>query len=149
MGQAGVVEVRLLNPGDEDVTVEAARLFGAGGDLDPVAFLCREETALIIAEDEGGVAGWVYGHELVHPDGERTMLLYALHVAGRARRRGVGTALVNAFVDHARGAGCTEVWVLSDDANPGGIATYEAAGGVREATPQVLFTWKLAEGRHS
>jgi GNAT superfamily N-acetyltransferase len=144
-----MMEVRLLKPGDEEVTVEAARLFGAGGDLDPVAFLSRSETALMIAEDEAGVAGWVYGHELVHPDGERTMLLYALDVAGRARRRGVGTALVNAFVDHARGVGCTEVWVLSDDANPAGIATYEAARGVREVAPQVLFAWKLAEGRHS
>lgn len=85
----------------------------------------------------------------VHPDGERTMLLYALDVAGRVRRRGVGTALVNAFVDHARGLGCTEVWVLTDAASPAAIATYEAAGGERDAASQVLFKWKLAEGRHS
>lgn len=87
VGQAGVVvEVRLLKRGDEDATIEAARLFGAAGDLDPVAVLSRSETALMIAEDEGGVSVWVYGHELIHPDGERTMLLYALDVAGRARR---------------------------------------------------------------
>lgn len=41
------------------------------------------------------------------------------------------------------------VWVLTDDDNPAGLATYAAAGGRREALPQVMFSWKLAEGRHS
>jgi GNAT superfamily N-acetyltransferase len=149
LGQAGGVEIRRLEPGDEMVALEASRLFGGDGDIDPVAFLNRPETALMLADDGLGVAGWVYGHELVHPDGERTMLLYALDVAERARRRGVGTALVNAFVDHARAISCTEVWVLTDDTNAAGIATYQGAGGQRDAAPQVMFTWKIAEGRHS
>ena len=143
------MELRLLGPGDEQVAAEACRLFGLDGGVDPGVFLSRPETVLIVAEDDGGVEGWVYGHELTHPDGERTMLLYALDVAERARRQGVGRALVTRFVDHARGLGCTEVWVLTDDANPAGLATYRRAGGTRDAVPQVMFTWKLAEGRHS
>jgi GNAT superfamily N-acetyltransferase len=128
---------------------EASRLFGATGDLDPSAFLRRPETSLLIAEDDVGVAGWAYGHELVHPDGERTMLLYALDVATRARGRGCGRSLVAAFVEHARDRGCTEVWVLTDDANAAGVATYRSAGGHRDPVDQVLFSWRLAEGRHS
>ena len=143
------MDVRQLQAGDEHVAADACRLFGADGDLDPAAFLVRAEAALLIAEDDVGVAGWVYGHELVHPDGERTMMLYALDVAERAQRRGVGTALVTAFVDHAQRRGCTEVWVLTDDANVAGLATYAAAGGSRDSVPQVMYTWKLAEGRHS
>jgi GNAT superfamily N-acetyltransferase len=139
----------LLKSGDEDITVEAVRLFGTDGDVDPVGFLASTDTALLIAEDDVGVAGWVYGHELAHPDGERTMLLYSLDVAARTRRRGVGTSLVKAFVDHARGLGCTEVWVLTDDTNPAATATYQAAGGRRDDAPQVMFTWRLSHGRHS
>jgi GNAT superfamily N-acetyltransferase len=73
-----------------------------------VAVLSRRETALLIAADGAEVAGWAYGHELVHPDGKRTMLLFALEVVERARLRGVGTALVTAFVEHALGRGCIE-----------------------------------------
>ncbi len=143
------MEVRRLVAGDEGVAERACRVFGSTGDLDPTAFLGRSGTALFVAEDESGVLGWVYGHELVHPDGERTMLLYALDVVEPARGRGYGRSLVSAFVDHARRTGCTEVWVLTDDANPAGVATYRSAGGRREPVDQVMFTWRLSEGRHS
>lgn len=141
--------VRRLEPGDEAVAEAACRLFGAVGDIDAGEFLRRDEAHLFVAEDDLGVAGWVYGHELIHPDGERTMLLYALDVAERARRAGRGRALVSAFVDHARMRGCTEVWVLTDDGNVGGRATYAAAGGARDSVDQVMYTWRLAAGRHS
>lgn len=128
---------------------QAVRLFGAGGHVDPATFLDRPEASLFVVEDEGGIAGRVYGHELVHPDGERTMLLYALDVAERARRQGYAKALITAFIDHARARSCTEVWVLTDDTNPAASSTYRAAGGTRDPVPQVMFSWHLADGRHS
>jgi ribosomal protein S18 acetylase RimI-like enzyme len=143
------VVVRLLGKGDEQIAEDACRLFGEGGDLETGAFLCRPEAALLVAEQDGQLAGWVYGHELIHPDGERTMLLYALDVAPAHRRQGHGRALVEAFVETAEVRGCTEVWVLTDDANPQALRTYRAAGGHRDTTPQTMFTWRLAEGRHS
>ena len=149
MSQADGVEIRRLGPGDESVAEEACRLFGLEGDRDPTAFFARAETALVVASEDSAVRDWVYGHELVHPDGERTMLLYALDVAEGSRRRGIGRALVAALVDHARRRDCTEVWVLTDDDNPAGLATYRSAGGTRDAGGQVMFTWKLADGRHS
>jgi hypothetical protein len=72
------MKVRRLRAEDEQVAADACRLSGADGDLDPAGFLSRVETALLIAEDELGTAGWVYGHQLVHPDGEKTMILYAM-----------------------------------------------------------------------
>lgn len=77
------------------------------------------------------------------------MLLYALDVVERAQRRGIGTRLVRAFVDHARTIGCTEVWVLTEDDNSAGLATYRAAGGSRDPDQPVMFSWKLSDGRHS
>ena len=143
------MEVRRLQPGDERLAADACRIFGGDGDVDPTEFLSRPETTVLVGVDGSGVTGWVYGHELPHPDGEKTMMLYALNVAERARRQGVGTALVAQFVDDARIRGCTEVWVLTDDANPAAIATYRRSGGRRDKVPQVMFKWKLAEGRHS
>lgn len=65
------------------------------------------------------------------------------------RRQGRGRALTEAFVDEARRRRCTEVWVLTDDANPAALATYAAAGGRREPDASVMFTWPLAPGREA
>jgi hypothetical protein len=72
------VEVRSLGPGDEAVAERACQLFGLTGDVDTSAFLSRPEALLLVAVEGGTLAGWVYGHELVHLDGERTMLEDAL-----------------------------------------------------------------------
>ena len=144
--------VRLLGVGDEAMAEEAARLFSDDDSLpiDVTPFLSSPSCALLVSLSAGGsVVGWVYGHELVHPDGERTMLLYALDVDDGAQREGRGRALVSAFVDEARGRGCTEVWVLTDDGNPAALATYASAGGKRESPDSVMFTWFLAPGREA
>lgn len=144
--------VRRLAVGDEALAEAAVRLFATEAPSLPIevgAFLRRTEAVLLVALDRDSLAGWVYGHELVHPDGERTMLLYALDVDEPFRRRGHGRALVAGFVDVARSRGCTEVWVLTDDANPAALATYAAAGGVRDPSASVMFTWPLRAGREA
>jgi GNAT superfamily N-acetyltransferase len=137
------VNVRRVESGDEELTAHVCRLFDDSSDVDPAPFLSRPETVMFVVEDDSGPCGCVYGHELAHPSGERTMLLYSLDVAENVRRRGYGAALVNAFVEHARDIGCTEVWVLTDDANPAALATYSAAGGHRDPADQVMFVWPL------
>jgi GNAT superfamily N-acetyltransferase len=135
--------VRRVESGDEEIAAQACRLFDDHDDVDPEPFLQRPETVMFVVEDDSGACGCAYGHELAHPGGERTMLLYSLDVAAPVRRRGYGVALVNAFVDHARDTGCTEVWVLTDDANPAALATYTAAGAERDPANQVMFVWPL------
>ena len=146
------VVVRRLGVGDEALAEAAVLLFAEEASSLPIdveAFLRRDEALLFVSLVGADVTGWVYGHELVHPDGERTMLLYALDVDDRWHRRGHGRALVSAFVDAARAGGCTEVWVLTDDGNPAALATYASAGGVRESQDSVMFTWPLAPGREA
>jgi ribosomal protein S18 acetylase RimI-like enzyme len=142
------MEIRLLRPGDERLAEQACHLYTTGN-VEPAAFLNAPSTALFIAADDTRVVGCVYGHELVHPDGERTMLLYSLDVAEANRRRGIGKQLVDAFIQHARERGRTEVWVLTEDDNSAALATYAAARGTRDPDDPVMFTWRLAEGRHS
>lgn len=147
--------VRRVSIGDEALAEAAVKRFAEEAPSLPIdvdAFLRRPEAVLLVAlddEDDDALAGWVYGQELIHPDGERTMLLYALDVDDAFRRRGHGRALVTAFVEGARAAGCTEVWVLTDDANPAALATYASAGGRREAEASVMFTWPLGPGREA
>ncbi len=142
------MEILLLGPGDESLAQQACNLYTTG-QFEPAAFLRAQHAALFVAATGGRAVGCAYGHELVHPDGERTMLLYSLDVDESHRRRGVGRELVEAFVQHARARACTEVWVLTEPDNEAACATYAAAGGAREPTDSVMFTWRLAEGRHS
>ena len=141
--------IRRLVAGDERLAEAACRLFGLEGNLDAGPFLQRTETLLLVAEVGEEIAGWVYGHELMHPDGELTMLLYELDVVEAQRGRGHGSALVSAFVMEALERGCTEVWVLTDRDNDAALATYRSARGTPDGGGQVMFTWKLREGRHS
>lgn len=146
--------IHRLGPGDEELAEAAARLLLAEDDdgfpIDVEPFLASSTAcALVSLAEDGAPTGWVYGHELVHPDGERTMVLYALDVDEGFRRQGRGRALVEAFVAEARGRGCTEVWVLTDDENPAALATYASAEGRREGRDAVMFTWPLAPGRES
>jgi ribosomal protein S18 acetylase RimI-like enzyme len=143
-----VATVRRLGRSDDSVAKAACARF-EWPDADPEPFLARPEASLFVAEDEdGSVLGWVNGHEHNHPNGERTMLLYALDVVEGARRRGHGRRLVTAFVGDASRRGCTEVWVLTDDQNPAGPRTYASAGGTREPVDQVMFVWPLAGADH-
>ena len=150
-----MTEVRRLGPDDSALAAEAVRVFSEASPDDgfpavDVAPMLASPTAVLFVSLAGPEpVGWVYGHELVHPDGERTMLLYALDVADGHQREGRGRALVEAFVAEARGRGCTEVWVLTDDSNDAALATYAAAGGVREADQSVMFVWPLAPGREA
>jgi len=143
------MNMRRLRTGDEDIAEEMCRLFDGDGEVDATLFLRRPEAVMFVVEDESGPCGCVYGHELVHPDGERTMLLYSLDVAEHARGRGYGKTLVTTFVDHARQTGCTEVWVLTDDENPAALATYSSAGGQRDPMNQVMFVWPFSQVSNS
>lgn len=141
--------IRRAGIGDEEVVRTACRRFFSPGDHDPVGFLRRSEACLLLCEIGDDVVGLAYGHELIHPDGERTMLLYSLDVMERSRGHGQGRALVLAFVEEARRSGCTELWVLTDEANDAALRTYASAGGQRDSKAAVMFTWRLAQGRHS
>ncbi len=56
-----------------------------------------------------------------------------MYVRPNSRRRGVGRALIEAAIKHARRHGCTEVHLLVDPANRTGLSFYEAVGFSRDS----------------
>jgi ribosomal protein S18 acetylase RimI-like enzyme len=69
--------------------------------------------------------------------------LYEIDVRPESRRRGVGSALVNAFTDAARAAGAFEVWVVSNESTPAAIALYLKCGYRRENDDDVMLSLEL------
>ena len=60
-----------------------------------------------------------------------------LYVRPAARRHGLGSSLLRAALERARGHGCGEVHLLVDPDNAGAIAFYESAGFARDSFDMV------------
>jgi ribosomal protein S18 acetylase RimI-like enzyme len=131
-----------------DVIVAHALVAAAGALFDhPVdpratdAFLADERHHLLIGYVGDRPAGFVTAVELLHPDKPQPeMFLYELGVDPAFRRRGVATALMERLVDLCHERGCREMFVLTDEDNVAGNATYRKAGGKPEPAG-VLFHW--------
>ncbi len=137
------VEVRALGPGDEDAVHAARTLFDEPPTPAATRRFLEEPTHhLLVAYDGAAPLGFVSGVEVTHPDKGTEMFLYELGVDASARRRGVGTALVEALARLGSERGCYGMWVLADDDNEAAAATYARAGG-RVGSRPVMIEWEL------
>jgi ribosomal protein S18 acetylase RimI-like enzyme len=137
-----------LGRGDEAALQQVAPCFD--GPIDPVAaarFLDSDLHHLLVAYDNGSVAGFISGVEMTHPDKGTEMFIYELAVLEKYRRQGYGTQLVNALEQIARDRKCYGMWVLADADNAAALSTYAAAGGARESVP-VMVSWALQGKRN-
>jgi len=140
------VQIRRLGPDDVDAVLAAGHLF----DAPPrrawaEAVLRREGHHLFLAAVDGEPAGFVTGIETLHPDKGVEMLLYELAVDDAFRRRGIGRALTEALLEHARALDCYGMWVPVEPGNDPAVATYRAAGSSSPDDAQIL-TWTLDVG---
>jgi ribosomal protein S18 acetylase RimI-like enzyme len=125
-----------------DVAAAAAHLFDHPLDLPATrAFLADDGHHLLIGYVGERPAGFVTAVELLHPDKPQPeMFLYELGVEPEFQRRGVATALMQRLIQLCRQRGCGEMFVLTDEDNVAGSATYRQAGGMPEPAG-VLFHW--------
>ena len=79
----------------------------------PAAGVADHFDAFLVAEDDGRLVGAV-GVERYPPVG----LLRSAVVAAGARGRGIGDALVRALLERSRADGLTELWLLTETAEP-------------------------------
>ncbi len=87
--------------------------------------------AVFVAEDEGVIVGRLSIARDQHP-ASRHVADLGLMVAASHRRRGIGTALLEAAVDWARRAGVRKLELHVFPWNKAGIKLYERFGFVRE-----------------
>jgi ribosomal protein S18 acetylase RimI-like enzyme len=122
--------IRRLGAGDEPVLRELAGRFKTHVPEDAAAarFLGDLRNLAFVALATGEVAGFSYGYVLDRVDGRRGAFLYELEVAADHRGRGLGRALVEAFLDAAAEAGAYKAWVQTDAENEPARKTYSAAG---------------------
>ncbi|HJP87596.1 MAG TPA: GNAT family N-acetyltransferase [Candidatus Limnocylindrales bacterium] len=139
------IEIRRITSADGALLdrADGTDLFDKPLRADAVArFLASADHHLLLALEAGEPVGMVSGVELTHPDKGTEMFLYELSVLGRAQRRGIGTALVEALAALADERGCRGMWVLTDEDNAPGLGTYRNAGATIEERTYLL-EWRL------
>ena len=144
-----MIEIRLLGPADSLV------LSNVAGEVfdDPIVeasardFLADPRHCLVVAMDGALVVGFVSAVIYLHPDKAAPELwINEIGVAPAHRRQGIGKRLLQAILEHAREAGCTEAWVLTDRKNTAAMGMYESVGGFETLPDPTMFTFPLSGG---
>lgn len=141
------MEIRLLDARDAAL-VEKAASDVFDGVVQPhftSAFLADPRHHLVAAVEAGQVVGFVSALDYVHPDKPRELWINEVSVASNYRRRGLARRMLAAMLEHARGRGCRQAWVLTDRSNAVAMNLYEAAGGVEPLKDVVMFEFSLGE----
>ena len=137
------VEVRRLERGDEEAVAAAGFLFDQAPDSAATKrFLTEPTHHLLVAYDGNLPVGFASGIEVTHPDKGTEMFLYELAVDEPVRRRGIGTALLQALDALARERGCYGMFVFTDADNDAARATY-AKAGAKTPSSHLMYEWDL------
>lgn len=141
-----MIEIKLLSRTDLSILHNVAEdVFD-----DPIVessteeFLNDPRHQLVVALDDGLVVGFVSAVIYVHPDKPAPELwINEIGVAPTHQRQGIGKALMQAILEEAKQAGCTEAWVLTERDNLPAMAMYKSTGGEETPPDSVMFTFKL------
>jgi ribosomal protein S18 acetylase RimI-like enzyme len=103
-----------------------------------------EPIALTAEGDDGRAQGSCWGYVLPRPDGTTMLYLHHLEVAEQFRRRGVGRALLRAFIDAGAERGATKMFLTTGEHNAAARALYESMGaGLATQGPTVNYWFHL------
>lgn len=110
------------------------------------AFLSDQRNVFTAAWVGDQPAGQALGYILPRWDDNPPMLfLYSIDVLTPYRRRRVGSALVEAFRQVGREAGCGKTFVLTSEGNQAAVALYTITGARRPHDDDVLYVWEERE----
>ncbi|MFF5229784.1 GNAT family N-acetyltransferase [Dactylosporangium sp. NPDC000521] len=111
------------------------------------AFLGSPGTLAFVASEGAEIFGWCWGYHLVRPDASSMLYLHRLEVAHEHRRRGIGRALLRAFMTAGAQAGAGRMFLTTGEANAPARALYESLGGGLAAQgPTVSYWFPLPPG---
>lgn len=140
------IEIKILRQGDSSILDHVAPdVFD-----DPILpqavqnFLASSQHHLAVAIEDGMVVGFASAVEYFHPDKPRPELwVNEVGVSPSHQNRGIGKALMQALLEVARDAGCSEAWVLTERNNQPAMKLYQAVGGEEEQEETVMFSFRL------
>jgi GNAT superfamily N-acetyltransferase len=139
------VEFKVLERGQESVLARVApEVFN--NPIDPTLvkrFLADPRHHIAVAIEKGVVIGFASGLDYIHPDKPREFWINEVGVSPAHRRKGVGSGVLRALLDHAWEIGCDTAWVLTDRYDEPARALYSSSGGRRAEGDPLAYEFKL------
>jgi len=134
--RAGISELPLARQAISEIHARICE-----GDESLSAFLGNDTCYLYLAVAGTEVACSLNGYALMHPHSCRPQfLLYEIDVRESWRRQGIGSGLIEAFIDEARRLDAIGVWVVTDQANDAAMAMYRKCGFSCSDVGDVVFS---------
>ena len=128
-----------LSTADGDLLRSAVEQFRA--EVADHAFLATPGTLAFAAVDGRAVLGWCWGYHLIRPDSSSMVYLHEIEVVAAHRRRGLGRALLAAFLAAGADVGATKAFLTTGAANTAARALYESLGGEPAAQGPTVNYW--------
>lgn len=103
----------------------------------------------VAISEQGQVVGMASGVHYVHPDKDPQMFINEVGVSAAYEGQGLGKRLLAELFQRASELGSTEAWTATEPNNTRAQALYSRAGGERDPTAFVMFTFPVASCRSS
>ena len=138
------MEIRILQPGDEDLLIRAVTLADEGplSRERAAAHLADKDLINVVATEAREPVGFIYGYVLRRFE-KTSFFIYSVDVVVLAQRRGIGRAMLAALSEHGKKVGWHEMFVFTNAGNEAAMALYRSAGGVRPNPDDVMFDFDL------
>jgi GNAT superfamily N-acetyltransferase len=134
------MEIRILNPGDEDLLIQGVDLADEG----PLSrerassHLADADLVSIVAVEDGQTVGFIYGHVLRRFEAT-SFFIYSVDTVPSHQRRGIGKAMIAALDGVGKSGRWDEMFVFTNRGNAAAMALYASAGGVSPPPDDVVM----------
>ena len=134
------MEIRILQPGDEDLLIQAVELADEGplSRERTTAHLADKDLVNVVAVEAGRAVGFTYGHVLRRFEAT-SFFIYSVDTAPGHQRRGIARAMIAALEAEGRTGRWDEMFVLTNRGNAAAMALYASAGGVSPPPDDVVM----------
>jgi len=134
-----MVDIRILQPGDEDLLIDAVLLTDEDCPTEEsAAHLADKDLVCMVALDAGEVVAFIYGHILRRFEAT-SLFIYSVDTTPTHQRQGIAKAMLEALADEGRAGRWEEMFVFTNAGNAPAMALYASAGGVRPPPDDVVM----------
>lgn len=106
-------------------------------------FYNDKNTISFIAKENNKITGFVYGYDIIHPDGRHAYFIYSVGMLPEYQDKGFGTKLLEFVKDYIKSHGFFEMFVMTDKGNPRACHVYEKIGGKNDYEDEICYVVKF------
>ena len=108
-------------------------------------FYKDKNTFGFIAKEENKIIGFLYGYDIIHPNGKHAFFIYSVGVLPKYQDKGYGTKLLDFVKNYAKQHGFFEMFVITDKGNPRACHVYEKLGGKNDYENEIVYVYNLSK----